>query len=98
MRSNSTNNCTTKFLGYFCEGGGATAHSPPRPPPLVVYRISADKSKWSEDQSVGDYKSLICYRINEVTYLPFDQPEEVALQALEKWPGWIFISYKKPCF
>ena len=40
----------------------------------VVYRIAAGKSKWPEDQSVRDYKSLIFNRINEVTNLPFDQP------------------------
>ena len=33
--------------------------------------------KWSEDQSVRDYKSLICNRINEVTNLPFDTDKNV---------------------
>ena len=63
----------------------------------VVYRIAADKSKWSEDQSVKDYKSLICNRINEVTYLPFDQPGESGTTSTGKMAR-IFFSYKKQCF
>ena len=53
--------------------------------------------KWSEDQSVRDYKSLICNRINEVTNLPFDQPGGSGTTSTGNMAKIIF-SYKKPCF
>ena len=53
--------------------------------------------KWSEDQSVRDYKSLICNRINEVTNLPFDQPGGSGTTSTGNMAR-IFFSYKKLCF
>ena len=40
----------------------------------LMYRLAAGRRKWTEDQTVRDYRSLICNRINEVTNLLFDQP------------------------
>ena len=49
------------------------------------------------DQSVRDYESFICNRINEVTNLQFDQPGGSGTISTGNMAR-IFFSYKKPCF
>ena len=63
----------------------------------VGYSIAAGKSKWLEDQSVRDYKSLIWNRINGVTNLPFDQPGGSGNTSTGNIAR-ILFSYKEPCF
>ena len=53
--------------------------------------------KWSEDQSVRVYKSLIWNRINEVTNLPFDQPGGSGTTSTGNMAK-IFFSYKNHVF
>ena len=64
----------------------------------LMYRLAAGRRKWTEDQTVRDYRSLICNRINEVTNLLFDQPGGSGNTSSTGNMARKFFSYNKPCF
>ena len=63
----------------------------------LIYRLAAGKSKWTEDQTVRNYRSLVCNRIDELTNLLFDQPGGSGNTSTGNMAR-TFFSYKKPCF